>query len=204
MITYNWDLATGSWYPAPNTNTIADKNIPLSAGREIPLGWWGQKQKQEEQQMFDECTPCAQPKIKRAFISAPVANAQVISNVPVEATQRDHAIARVKQIGEKHDAALRVQFNINHKIPHTFLELEALIKSGDYTVSDAAKSDDAKFWNVLWGVTFGKPADKDGYEAARDTLKEALQTAVDNVTLADIDTLLTEIEDFKAWTLPAD
>lgn len=157
-----------------------------------------------ENTMFDECIAEAPRKIKFAAktVQAPMANAQVIGSVPVEATQRDYAIALIKQIGEQHAKALRVQFNMDPKNPGTFLELEALIKAGDYTVTDDAKKEDARYYNVFYGVTFGKPADKDGYEAARAVLKAAAQKALTKVTLKPIEELEAVIEDFEGWTLP--
>lgn len=179
----------------PSDYTIANNGLTL--GDIMPQCT---KQKQEvEQTMFDECIPCEAPRIKRAFVSAPVANAQVIGAVPVEATQRDYAIARVKAIADKHVRALRVQFNMDEKKPQTFLELEAMIKAGDYTVSEKALNDDAHFYNVFYGVTFGKPADKAGYEVAREVLKVAAQKALDKATLNTLDVLEAVIDDFEAW-----
>lgn len=175
-------------------NTIAD-TPPVITNWVIAA-----KQKQEvEQTMFDECTPCEAPRIKRAFGAVSNANAQVIGAVPVEATQRDYAIARVKAISDKHAKTLRVLFNMDEKKPETFLELEAMIKAGDYTVSDKAKSDDARYYNLFYGVTFGKPADKAGYEVAREVLKVAAQKALDKATLNTLDVLEAVIDDFEAW-----
>lgn len=161
------------------------------------------KQNQEvENTMFDECTPCAPVKIRRSFVSAPVANAQVIAAVPVESTQRDYAIERIKAIGEKHAQALRVQFHMDSQTPKNFLELEAMIKDGNYTISDRVKDDDTQYMPLFYGVTFGKPADKDGYKAAKDVLKTAVQKALDKATLSAVTELEGVINDIEAWTLP--
>jgi len=149
--------------------------------------------------MFDdnEC-PCVgiSPRVKAR---TQIANAQIIGNVPVEATQRDYAIGMIKAIGDKHYAALRKQFHMDSETPKTFLELEALMKAGDYTVTDQAKSDEAQYYGTFYGVKFGKPADKDGYEAAKEVLKAAAQKALTGVTLKTIDALEGVIDDFEAW-----
>lgn len=154
------------------------------------------KTKQEvENTMFDECTPRV-----KAKVLAPMANAQIIGNIPVEATQRDYTVTRIGQIADRHDSALRVQFHLDSQNPGTFLELEKLIKDGNYTVNkDLVTADDAKFYSVFYGVTFGKPADKDGFKAARLALKTATQKALDAATLGDLSALQGVIADFEGW-----
>lgn len=176
-------------------DTVADTPPPQPCCVEVT-------NQEEGQKMFDECTLKPQGfKIKRAAVIAPMASAQVISSVPVEATQRDYAIERIKAIGDKHAQALRVQFNMDTLSPKTFLELEALVKAGDYTVSDLAKSEDAHYYSVFYGVHFGKPKDEAGYDAAKEVLKAAFQKALDGATLKTIDVLESVIEDFEDWTL---
>lgn len=156
--------------------------------------------------MFDECNMCAPcaptPKslFKKGLIAAPVANAQVIAAAPIEANQRDHAIARIRAIGEKHASALRVLFHMDNITPKTFLELEAIIKAGNYTVTDVAKGDDAQYYSLFHGIKFGKPADKDGYNAARDILKGVCQKYIDVVTMKPLDEAFNALEEFEAWT----
>lgn len=173
---------------------------------------WKNKQKEEgtnPMNTYDECTPCCVApaaygaNTKFGFkTKAAVANAQVINAVPVEATQRDYAIELIKSIGEKHAKALRVQFNMDLVNPSTFLELEKLIKDGNYTVSDMAREDDAKYCHMFYGVTFGKPADKEGYNSAKEVLKAAAQKALTGVTLKPVDQLEAVIDGFEAWELP--
>lgn len=155
-----------------------------------------------DKQMFNDecsinCNLCATYPTKKLRVTG--ANAQVINATPVEATQRDYAVVRIAQIKDKHDAALRVQFNMDSQTPKTFLELEKLIKDGNYTVDDRAKSEEAVHYSIFYGVTFGKPMDKDGYKAAKDVLKDAAQKALDGATLKFVSDLEAVITDFEAW-----
>jgi hypothetical protein len=147
--------------------------------------------------MFNECecVPCA-PRVKAR---TNLANAQIIGNVPVEATQRDYAIQLIGKIGEEHVQTLRKQFHMDNESPKTFLELKAIIEAGDYIVSDLAKSEEAKYYGIFYGVKFGQPADKEGYDVAKDVLKAAAQKALTGVTLKPIDALEGVIDDFEAW-----
>lgn len=163
-------------------------------------------QKEVENTMsYDEisCVPCA-PRLKARTVMAPMANAQVISQPTVEASQRDYAIERIKAIGEKHARALRVQFNMDaDRQPETFNELKAAFDSGNYVV-DKEKTDSefAGHYSIFYGVKWGKPADKAGYEAAKAILQDDAQKFLDVVTLKTIDDALKAIGDFEAWTLP--
>jgi len=183
--------------------TVADTPPPPTP---IKKGsWWTEQinKKEVDQTMFDECVsaPCL-PRVK-AKVLAPMANAQVIGATPIEATQRDYVVQRISQIKDKHNSALRVQFNMDPKNPSTFLELEKAIKDGDYTVDlEKAKSGDARWNGIYYGVTFGKPTDEEGYNAARQVLKIATQKALDKAALRSPDQLEALIEEFEGWTLP--
>lgn len=144
--------------------------------------------------------PCVTPATYGVKVRGSMANAQIINAAPVEATQRDYAIELIKSIGEKHNQTLRAQFNMNPTHPQTWTELKALIDVGDFTVDkDVLDSEYATYAGPLYGVTFGKPADKDGYKIAQETLKAAAQKALTAVTLKPIDQLETAIDDFEAW-----
>lgn len=184
----------------PDQYTVVDTPPPPTS-----VGWWSTNQEVENTMSYNDEYILGAPtcmKIRKNFVSAPIANAQVIAAVPVESTQRDYAIERIKAIGEKHAQALRVQFHLDSQTPKTFLEMEAMIKAGDYTVGDLAKDDDARYSHIFYGVTFGKPADKEGYKAAKEVLKVFIQKALDQATLREVTELEAIIDGVEAWTLP--
>lgn len=151
--------------------------------------------------MYDECTPCV-PKGYGIKAKAAFANAQVINATPVEATQRDYAIALIKTIGEKHAEDLRKQFHMGNEMPKTFLELVDAIKNGNYTVNETeVNSDVAAYAGWNYGVNWGTKPDHDGYKAAREVLKAAAQKALTGATLKPLDQLEAVIDDFEAWKL---
>lgn len=189
--------------------TLADTPPPVVNERI----WWSNNQKEGTNPMYDECTPRAllpanMPQTKTGFkAKAVMANAQIINAAPVEASQRDYAIELIKKIGEDHAQALRVQFHMDGDRPKTAVELIAAIKDGNYTLdqvrlADFAGSIEAGFYNNEFGIRWGKPADAEGYKAAKEVLKAAAQKALTAVTLKPIDQLEAVIDDFEAWTLP--
>lgn len=152
--------------------------------------------------MFDDndCAPCA-PRLKAR---TNIANAQIIGNAPVEATQRDYAIQRIKAIGETHAQALRKQFHMDGDRPRTAEELIAAIKNDRFTLDTAmlklhATEIKRGYFNNEFGITWGQAPDGDGYEAAKEVLKDAAQKALDGVTLKTVDALEGVIDDFEAW-----
>lgn len=158
-----------------------------------------QTNQEVDKTMYEECIPCA-PRVKTR---SAIANAQVINAVPVEATQRDYTIERVRDIADKFDTALRVQFHMDSEMPKTFLQLVDAIKNGNYRVDeDKINAYDAQYMGWHWGVTWGLKPDYVGYEAAKKVLKTATQKALDAATLKTPDALQGVIDDFEAWTLP--
>lgn len=152
--------------------------------------------------MFDECTPCVAPAAYGVKVRGSMANAQVINAVPVEATQRDYTIERIKDLGEKYAQALRVQFHMDQQHPQTFLQLVDAIKNGNYTVNEEeVNSEVAAFAGWSYGVRWGIKPDRDGYKAAKEVLKAAAQKALTKATLKPIDQLEAVIEDFEGWKL---
>lgn len=152
--------------------------------------------------MFDDNDCCVSTApMPRLKARTTIANAQIIGNVPVEATQRDYAIERIKAIGEKHAAALRVQFRMDGQRPRTALELIDFIKNGKYTLDDAmVNSEDAIHFFNEYGINWGEKPDRVGYAAAKEVLKTAAQKALDAATLKTLDALEGVIDDFEAWT----
>lgn len=184
---------------------LADTEVPppvALAGQVMTVGGQWVNQKQEvDQTMFDECTPCSAPRTK---VRGAVANAQIIGNVPMEATQRDYAIELIKSLGEKHAQALRKQFHVDGNRPQTAQELISMIENKQYTLDTVALAKNAEeikrgYYNNEFGITWGTPPDNVGYEAAREALKSAAQKVLTAVTLRPIDVLEGVIDDFEAW-----
>lgn len=153
--------------------------------------------------MFDEIE-CTAPSAPRVKARTQIANAQIIGNVPVEATQRDYATQLIGAIAEKHNQALRKQFHMDNERPKTAEELIAAIK-GDAFILDTqmiklhAAEIKRGYFNNEFGITWGSPPDTDGYEAAKVALKAAAQKALTGATLKSIDALEGVIGDFEAW-----
>lgn len=173
-----------------------------------PTKGWRCKSNQKEEginPMFDnETWPAGVPCVKKARILAPMANAQVIGSVPVEATQRDYAIQRIKAIGEKHANALRVQFYMDsEETPKTARDLIAAIKEDAFRLDEkllAKNEENLQYFGPFYGIDWGKNApDTKGYEAAKEVLKTAAQKALDGATLKPVDQLEAAIDDFEGW-----
>lgn len=199
MLTYNIDR--NFW-----EHTVAD-TPPSQVPCNIQWKWVETNQKEEGiNPMFDisECAPCAPTPMKLRVTGA---NAQVINAVPVEATQRDYAIALIKKIGEEHAQVLRKQFHIDGDRPRTAQQLIDAIKNDQFTLDQgklAANAEEIQlgYYNNEFGIVWGPAPDAKGWTAAKDVLKDAAQTALTKATLNTIDKLEGVIEDFKAWTLP--
>jgi len=152
--------------------------------------------------MFDnECCVSTAPRVKTR---AAIANAQVIGGVPVEATQRDYAIERVKAIADKHYAAFCKQFHMDNDRPQTAVELIAAIKNDQFTLDTnllKTQADQIKkgYFNNEYGINWGPTPDIDGYNTAKEVLKDAAQKALDGATLKPLDALEGVIDDFEAW-----
>lgn len=156
--------------------------------------------------MFDECAPSCLPSCqpRKVRVNAPMATASVVGNVPVEATQRDYATARIKDTITKLDAILQKQFNIGEQRPRTAVDLIAAIKDGEYTLDTKVLTEYAEgiksgYYNNEFGIKWGKPADTEGFTLARKALKDAAQAALDVATLGPVDGLQKAITDFEAW-----
>lgn len=180
------------WY-LEQQNTVADTPPPQ------PTCCVEVNNQEVDQTMFDECT--APRKVR---INAPMANAQVISAVPVEATQRDYTIERVKALGEKFAQGLRKQFHMDSDRPTTAVELITAIENKTYTLDTnllRVQAEEIKkgYFNNEYGINWGLPADVAGYGAAKEVLKAATQKALDGATLKPIDALEGVITDFEAW-----
>ena len=175
--------------------TIADIPPPCN-------GETNQKEEVDKTMFNDECCVAANPFPRTK--SRAIANAQIIGNIPVEATQRDYAIDRVKALAEKHVKTLRKQFHLDGDRPQTAAELIAAIKNDAYTLDlDALKknADGIKrgYYNNEYGINWGQAPDLDGYNKADHALAIVAQKALDGATLKTLDALEGVINDFEAW-----
>jgi hypothetical protein len=159
-----------------------------------------QPTKEVDKTMFNECCDAA-PRVKTRMA---IANAQVIGNTPVEATQRDYTTERVKAIADKHSKTLHEQFHMDSDRPRTAAELIAAIKNDQFTLNTEllkTRADEIKrgYYNNEYGINWGPSPDIDGYNAATEALKAAAQKALDGATLKSLDALEGVINDFEAW-----
>lgn len=191
------------------TANIPSATAPATYSVNIPARYLAdtnvcQKEVDKKMNAFDNAICCmeAEPYVKKSRTQ--IANAQIIGNTPVEATQRDYAIARVKALADKHNLALRKQFHMDGERPQTAVELIAAIKNDTFHLDEFQLKQHANeikrgYFNNEFGIVWGPEPDTKGFEAAQEVLKEAAQKALDGATLKPIDALEGVIDDFKAW-----
>lgn len=166
-----------------------------------------------------EAKPCATVNIPcaptKACNKAPTTKGDKMhtySNVSVDMTKTDpNAAAREYlanqfwQIRDKKVAELRKQFYIDQTLPKTLQELADMLKNGKYVIPKLEK-DPTRHVDMYWPgyIEFrdpSKPADREGYEKAREAFADAQLKAERIVAVKDPSTDgLAAVEALEAWT----
>lgn len=127
--------------------------------------------------------------------------------VPIEATQRDFATARVNQIREQHFDKLREQFFMDaEKEPKNARDLIKAIKEDAFSLDEKTLNQYDEgvglgYYQNTFGIRWGKnKPDKAGFEKAETALKVEAQEVIDAATLSPADGLLQLLKDFQGWT----